>query len=176
MTKRFSSPNHPPQAECSYCAGEAYKPMKLAEALNLRADIKKFISQVADRLNGNAKVQEGDTPAEDPVFLLSELDSAAAELETIIQRISRTNCHTTLEGASIADMIARRDALALKNSILRGFLTVASDKTDRYSLKEIRIVSTVEVAVLRKVVDATAKELRQLDTKIQMLNWTTDLL
>ena len=49
--------------------------MKLAEALNLRADLQKRIAALKDRLIRNAKVQEGDTPSEDPVMLLKELDN-----------------------------------------------------------------------------------------------------
>ncbi len=163
--------------EFTYSATSAYQPMKLAEALNLRADIRKFISQLSERLNLNARVQEGDNPSEKPATLLGELESASEALETLIRRINRTNCETVDgDGISIMDMIARRDALALKNSILRGFLSSASSKTDRYSLKEIKFVSTMDVAVIRKRTDWNAKKLRELDTSIQMLNWTTELL
>ena len=48
--------------------------MKLAEALTLRADLQRRIAALRDRLKRNAKVQEGDTPAEDPAVLLRELD------------------------------------------------------------------------------------------------------
>ena len=34
--------------------------MKLAEALNQRADLQKRIAQLRDRLSNNVKVQEGD--------------------------------------------------------------------------------------------------------------------
>ena len=47
--------------------------MKLAEALHLRADLQKRIAQLGERLQANAKVQEGDEPSEDPALLLSEL-------------------------------------------------------------------------------------------------------
>ena len=40
--------------------------MKLAEALILRADCQKRIAQLKSRLLVNAKVQEGDAPAETP--------------------------------------------------------------------------------------------------------------
>ena len=43
--------------------------MKLAEALNLRADLQKRIAQLKERLANNVKVQEGDSPAEDPKAL-----------------------------------------------------------------------------------------------------------
>ena len=38
--------------------------MKLAEALSVRADLQKRISQLKNRLKDSSKVQEGDEPAE----------------------------------------------------------------------------------------------------------------
>jgi hypothetical protein len=49
--------------------------MKLAEALNLRADIQIRNSQLKERLVANSKVQEGDKPSENPTSLLKELDA-----------------------------------------------------------------------------------------------------
>ncbi len=150
--------------------------MKLAEALNLRADLKKRIAQLRSRLQSNAKVQEGDQPAENPYDLLKELDENILQLEELIRRINLTNCQTKQDNNTISDMIARKDSLALKNSILRDLLSEASNKVERYSNKEIRVLSTVKVTELQKDVDKIARELRELDTKLQGLNWTTDLL
>jgi len=55
--------------------------MKLAEALILRSDLQKRIEQLRHRLTNNAKVQEGDAPAEKPEALLKELEGSATELE-----------------------------------------------------------------------------------------------
>ena len=41
---------------------------------------------------------------------------------------------------------------------------------------EIKILPTVSVQEYRKKADALSKELRELDMRIQRLNWTTDLL
>ena len=150
--------------------------MKLAEALNLRADLKKRIAQLRSRLQSNAKVQEGDQPAENPYDLLKDLDENIIQLEELIRRINLTNCQTKQDNNTISDMIARKDSLALKNSILRDLLSEASNKVERYSNKEIRVLSTVKVTELQKDVDKIARELRELDTKLQGLNWTTDLL
>jgi len=49
--------------------------MKLAEALNLRADLQRRVEQLRMRLAQNAKVQEGEEPLEDPKGLLAELDA-----------------------------------------------------------------------------------------------------
>ena len=59
---------------------------------------------------------------------------------------------------------------------VRSFLDAASAKVDRYSQKEIKILSTVKVAELQKQVDAVSRELRELDEQIQSLNWITELL
>lgn len=150
--------------------------MKLAEALTLRADLQKRIAQLKIRLLANAKVQEGDTPAEDPVLLLQELDDNTAQLETLIRQINKTNNSTLVDGASLVDLIARKDVLTLKISILRDFVQLAANKLDRYSNTEIKVFSTINVAEKQREIDALAKELRELDTRLQGLNWATDLV
>ena len=150
--------------------------MKLSEALHQRADLQKRIAQLAQRLNNNAKVQEGDTPAEDPAVLLAELTADTDRLCGLIAAINKTNTATAVDGVTLTDMIARKDALSLRVSILRTFLEQASQKVDRYSAKEIRVVSTVDVRSLQKEVDVLSKELRELDVQIQGLNWTVDLI
>ncbi|MGL4654906.1 MAG: DIP1984 family protein [Sarcina sp.] len=150
--------------------------MKLAEALNLRADLQKRIASLKDRLVKNAKIQEGDIPSEDPSLLLNELDLNIIELESLIKAINKTNSSTYVDGESISDMIAKRDTLGLKLSVLRTFLSNASDKIDRYSNKEIRILSTVNITEKQKEIDSLSKDYRLIDTKLQGLNWTTDII
>ena len=150
--------------------------MKLAEALNLRADLQKRIANLKDRLIKNAKVQEGDNPAEEPTVLLKELDSNILELENLIKAINKTNSVTYVDNESISDMIAKRDALGLKLSVLRSFVSEAADKVERYSNKEIKILSTINVADKQREVDMLSKEYRLIDTKLQGLNWTTNIV
>ena len=150
--------------------------MKLAEALNLRADLQKRIANLRERLIKNAKVQEGDTPSEDPNMLLNELNDNIIELENIIKLINKTNSSTYIDNESISDIIAKRDALGLKLSILRSFISESADKIERYSNKEIKILSTVNVAEKQKEIDKLSKEYRLIDTKLQGLNWITDII
>lgn len=150
--------------------------MKLAEALNLRADLQKRIANLKERLITNAKIQEGDTPSENPENLLNELYDNIIEFENIIKAINKTNSSTYVDNESISDIIARRDALGLKLSILRSFVSESADRIDRYSNKEIKILSTVNVAEKQKEIDKLSKEYRLIDTKLQGLNWTTDII
>ncbi|MBQ3864399.1 MAG: DIP1984 family protein [Clostridia bacterium] len=150
--------------------------MKLATALSERADLQRRLSELSIRLNNNAKVQEGEKPAEDPTELLKELDEGMERLEELISRINRTNNETKAGTGTLSDLIAHRDCLKERIRIMRDFLNTASEKITRYSKTEIRILSAVPVAKLQKTVDAYAKQLRETDEQIQGLNWTTELL
>ena len=150
--------------------------MKLAQALGERADLQKRIEQLKSRLQLNDKVQHGEKPAEEPEKLLGELDGDIARLEELIARINLTNSAAGDGESTLTELLARRDCLALKTSALRDFLSSASATVIRGTKTEIKIVSTVSVASLQKKVDALAKELRELDVKIQELNWTTELI
>ena len=150
--------------------------MKLATALSERASIQKKITELSTRLNNNAKVQEGEKPAEDPQELRTELDNCLVRLEELISRINRTNNATKSGENTITDLIAKRDCLRERIRVLRDFLNVSSDRVSRYSKTEIKVHSTVSVAELQKKVDSFSGELRALDEKIQELNWLTELL
>lgn len=150
--------------------------MKLATALSERSDIQKRLSELQERLNNNAKVQDGETTAEDPKELLKELDSLTEQLETLIYKINLTNSKTMIDGTELTLLLAKRDVLKQKIVMLRNFLNTASAKVDRYSRTEIKILSSVDVTKLQKQIDVLSKEYRTLDEKIQGANWTTELL
>ena len=149
--------------------------MKLAEALNQRADLQKRIAQLKERLSNNVKVQEGDQPAEKPSDLFAELSLALKDLENLIVRINRTNQETVWEGKTLTEMIAEKDVLSLHLSVLRGTLEAANVRSDRYSRNEIKFVRTVDVNELQKKVDDLSRNLRELDSRLQQANWMTDL-
>ncbi|OUO51272.1 hypothetical protein B5F77_11015 [Parabacteroides sp. An277] len=150
--------------------------MKLAEALSLRADLQKRISQLEVRLKNNARIQEGEEPAENPLELMEELNNNLNDLETLIFRINHTNMATSSEGISLTEMIAKKDVLALRISVLRSVAQSAMGSLERYSANEIRYVRTLNVADLQKQIDSYSKQLRELDVKIQQLNWMTELI
>lgn len=150
--------------------------MKLAEALILRVDLQKRIARLRERLILNAKVQAGDSPAEDPESLMEDLDQSTYSLIDLIQQINKTNSATTVNGKTIADLLAERDAKTTQVNIIRDFLKEASEKVDRYSTKEIASISTVNVAEKQKYLDKLSKVIREMDTKIQELNWTTEMV
>ena len=164
--------------------------MKLAEALNQRADLQKRIAQLRERLANNVKVQEGDQPAEKPEDLFKELGGALKQLKDLIVSINRTNQETVWEGKTLTEIIAEKDTLSMHIAALRSALDAAnvrSDRysrsaldaanvrSDRYSRNEIKFVRTIDVNALQKRVDDLSRDLRQLDSQLQQANWTTDL-
>lgn len=150
--------------------------MKLAEALSLRADIQKRLDQMNGRLEQSVKVQEGDTPAENPMELLAELNNLVKQLEDLVYRINKTNSNTILpSGESLTRKMARREVLTKKLNILRSALNNALQLTDRFSRTEIKMVRTVDIPTLRKQCDAHSEELRLLEVEIQSANWTTEI-
>lgn len=151
--------------------------MKLAEALINRADAEKRIAQLQQRLIRSAKVQEGDEPPENPQTLLNEMTSLISELQALIQNINRTNASTAFnENYTLTDALAERDMLMKERNILAHIIEVAAVTQPRYGGSEIKFVSTVDIANLQSRVDDLSRRYREIDSTIQQLNWTVDLL
>ena len=150
--------------------------MKLAEALIVRADCQKRLDQLKQRLIRSAKVQEGDTPPEDPSALLAEVERTAEELLGLVARINRTNCTAALGDGALSDALAERDVLALRRSIYADAAQAAVIQQDRYSKSEVRFRSTMNVAEMQETADRLARRRRELDAQIQQANWQVDLV
>lgn len=151
--------------------------MKLAEALILRSDCQKKIVQLKPRLARSARVQEGETPPENPQALIAELEATVNQLTDLIKRINKTNSRVILqETMTISDALAQRDTLLLKRNVYNLLVEEASFRQERYSSSEIKLFSTINVAEMQTQVDQLSRECRELDTKIQQANWNTELM
>jgi hypothetical protein len=151
--------------------------MKLAEALILRADGQKRIEQLKQRMFRNAKVQEGDTPAEDPRALLAQFEQTVRDLVQLIQQINHTNGVVRLaDGQSIAEAIAVRDSLKVRQQVLRDLAQAATITAERHTKSEVRFYSAIPVAELQAQADRLAREHRELDAQIQAVNWQAELI
>lgn len=150
--------------------------MKLAEALQERADLRRVIGQLETRIVNNARIAEGTTPTEDPAELIRTLDGAMDRLAALITAINGTNSVTVVDGRSLTEWIAQRDTLKEKIEIYRRLVNEASEVTRRMTHSEILIVPAVDVPTLNRQTDKMAKELRLMDNRIQAANWTTELI
>lgn len=156
--------------------------MKLAEALINRADAHKRILQLRERLNRSARVQEGEQPPENPLELLEELSRTVADFTRLVKQINRTNASIAFEpGVTLTDALADRDAIALERDALSGMIAAATGAQFnaypyRVTRSEIKFFSTVDIAAMQKRVDDLARRYRELDSRIQALNWNIDLM
>ena len=151
--------------------------MKLAEALAERSDCQIRIEEMKKRLIRSARVQEGDQPAEDTTELLAETERTFARMLELVSAINRTNSKTAFDSErTISDAIAERDVVGKRRDFLAGIADAASTRQDRYSKSEVRFVATVSVGKLQTEVDQLAKRYRELDTRLQELNWKTELI
>lgn len=150
--------------------------MKLAEALILRADCQKRIGQLKERLERNAKVQEGEEPSEKPEDILDELSRTLNQLKDLIKRINKTNSSTTFEkDMTLSDALAERDVMLLKHKIISSLAGEASTRNNRYTRSEVKYFSTVNVSKIQKEADEISKKCRELDSQIQEKNWNVEL-
>lgn len=97
------------------------------------------------------------------------------QLDELTYRINNTNMQTVHEGETLTRMIARKDTLTLRISVMRDVLKHVIEN-DRYGRNEIKYIRTIDVSAFRKEMDTCAKRLRELDLKLQSLNWTVDLI
>lgn len=153
--------------------------MKLAEALAVRADLQRRIGQLRARIADNARYQEGEEPAEDAAGLLAEADAALDQLRDLIRRINVTNSRVVVDAeGTMTDALATRDVLRMRHSLLTDAAAAAAGSGQGYLRQmrsELRQFSALPVAELRARADDVARELRELDSRIQQANWGHDL-
>ena len=127
--------------------------MKLAEALQERADLNKKISDLRGRL-----------------------ETAITRLQQLIKDINLTNCATIVEGRSLTQIIAEKEGAIMRLSAYRALADSASAINYRARGSEIKMIATVNVSELQKTADKISKEIRTLDNLLQSTNWTVDLI
>jgi hypothetical protein len=155
--------------------------VKLAEALALRADAARRVEQLRARIVANARFQEGEEPAEDARALLAEAGVVLDELEALIRRINRSNAAARIgPDGTITDALARRDVLRARHSVVTAAADAAVGKSQagigRQLRSELKMLAALPVAQLRTQADDLARQLRELDVRIQQSNWEHDLM
>lgn len=146
--------------------------MKLAEGLLLRADLIKKIEHLQNRIRPVLIVSNDKLPQEDPVELLAKMRTAIQDLEAIVVRINRTNNDTPIEGyKSLMEALAKRDSLKMLSEKLRNIRYAAQINNSG----ETNLKSTIDIKKLQIEMDQTGRAFRELDSKIQEINWLTEL-
>lgn len=150
--------------------------MKLAEALLLRRDLNNRLFQLRNEISSSVLVQEGDTLDRSITELFKEYDEINQQYSELVVAINRKNATASLADSALLLMEAleQREQLRRKHALL----TQALDETKaapRMGRNEIRLVRTIDTKTLTEQLNATAKQLRELDGKIQQTNWLVNL-
>ena len=150
--------------------------MKLAEALLLRRDLNNRLFQLRNEISSSVLVQEGDTLDRSITELFKEYDEINQQYSELVVAINRKNATAALADSALLLMEAleQREQLRRKHALL----TQALDETKaapRMGRNEIRLVRTIDTKTLTEQLNTTAKQLRELDGKIQQTNWLVDL-
>lgn len=132
--------------------------MKLAEALLLRSDLQSKIQPLRSRISYNAMVQEGTTPLED----LNELLKGAAGVT-----------HTLPDGRTLTAVLAHRDMLLMRHTIVESSISATRKDFERYSNREIKWVTAV--SGVQKQLEDLARQIRELNGMIQEANWKVEI-
>ena len=150
--------------------------MKLAEALLLRADLNKKLASLRERINRNAIVQEGETPKEKVEDLLAEATSVLEEQQKLVRTINAANESTKLaDGRLLADVLALRDTLIARHSLLTATIAATHKDVDRYSQREIKWIAQIDVASLQKQADDLSRKIREVNVTVQAANWQIEI-
>ena len=147
--------------------------MKLAEALLLRADLMKKIEHLQYRITPLLIVSDDRLPQEDPAELMAQLRKTISDLESIIIRINKTNNETLVEGEGVLmEALAKRDSLKMLAEKLRNIRQSA--QVNNISDKNLK--TTIDIKKLQAEMDQTGRAFREIDSKIQEINWLTELI
>lgn len=155
--------------------------MKLNEALAERADIKRRLDQLKRRVSAAARHQEGEDPPESADELLAQAEGLLGQQRSLITRINHTNAESvTGSGESLTAALARRDELRALHKLIAEAEQAAAG-SGRHGMyrtmrSEIRDVTEMDVAGLRRRLDDVARQARELDAEIQAAGLTTDLV
>lgn len=132
----------------------------------------KKIEHLQYRITPLLIVSDDRLPQEDPVELISQLRKTIGDLELIIIKINKTNNETPVDGEGfLMEALAKRDSLKMLSEKLRNIRYAAQiNNSGDKNLK-----STIDIKKLQAEMDQTGRAFREIDNKIQEINWLTEL-
>lgn len=150
--------------------------MKIAEALLHRSYLKNKLASLRERIARNSLVQEGNEPHEDPNALIEEAFVVINEFEKLVTQINVANLDNRFDdGRTLTAVMAQRMALVDSHALVRTAIVATEKEPDRYSSREIKWLATVDVARLQRNSEDIARQVRELNVRIQEANWRFEI-
>jgi uncharacterized protein YchJ len=151
--------------------------MNLGEALSLLKKEKSRLVRLITLRKDNVFVEEGKKTEFDPKKISEDIDKKIEDIRKLKIRILKTNINSRLkdESLTIAEAIIKIGDIRSKLSNLS---TLFDRRKERwYFEKEPKnYISQLEETLIEKEIEKLEQEKTQLDNKIQMSNWNTELL
>jgi hypothetical protein len=66
--------------------------------------------------------------------------------------------------------------MVLRRGVYGDLASYAAMRQDRITRSEVKYLASVDIAAVRKHADELAKNYRELDARIQEMNWKTELI
>lgn len=150
----------------------------LAEALLRKATLKKELDALEQRMGESARVPHDEEPVDDYIALLDIYHKKESELMELSLRILSTNNSAAFkDGETIAQAIIRRDSLKRTVSMYSKLLSAATGGSrGLFSSRDVKYKRVVDMDKARANMDSAAMQYRDLDVKLQQMNWNTELL
>jgi len=146
--------------------------MKLAVALQNRVLIAQQIKDLQGTISENVWSLEGEDPEQPLAELLSQLADLRVQLSKSILDINLTNT-----SCGLTALISQRDALKASVAFSQSLVTAsASNQQSRYQTGGAKWKRNLSPTIARETNNKLSKDLIDLDTQIQQLNWSVDLI
>ncbi len=150
--------------------------MKLAEALILREDMQRKLTNINSRIAENVKVLEGDEPSEVPNKLIKEAEELIDSLYALIAHINYTNATVQLSnGQSLLMTLVERDKLKERYRLITNAIDNAKITPEIQNNHEKKWEKTVNIIALQRQAEDIAVKIRNLNILIQAITWKVDL-
>jgi len=150
--------------------------MKLGEALSKLKKEKSRLARLILLRKQNVFVEEGKSTKFDPNELSRDIDNKIDEIRKLKLKIQETNIRTTIAGTdlTLAEAIIKVGDIRSRLSQL----SVLFEKKERFLYRdkdEKELAAQVDELEVEDTIEKLEIEKAQLDNKIQMANWTTQL-
>jgi hypothetical protein len=152
--------------------------MKLAEAVNLRKNMRVKLASMNSLITQNLTHIEGDEPEEDVESLLSELNNLYDDYNRLIDAINNAN-NTFLPDidSTLSQLIVKRDVLRQQAQAYRSMEGYAKTTPARmYGQATMpKLITVVKGSDIRKAAESFESAARSADLLIQRLDWVVDV-
>ena len=151
--------------------------MKLGEALSQLKKEQNRLTRLISLRKENIYVEQGKKTKIDPKKLSEEIDNKIKEIRELKIKIQNTNLNTRIndKNLTLAEAIIKINDLRDKISNLSKLFDKEREYLFRDKDMKDRIAQLDEQEIEKEIVELE-NEKTQLDNKIQITNWTTELI